>query len=343
MLSDDEKQNYRTQISKADGGPILAIARLYDIVDTDQDGVLTHKEIRAALSKPWHAQVLGQLITKYESEWFWDKSKWDELDPLLEEEPGKPNQTWEVEKQRIEELSWWKELTGQHGISGDGKAWHLQVLGLIGSFSLLDDENDLKWLKVPRGQLTFDVEGNDITNSIHFSRVAHWPKGPSGVTIGRGYDLGQRPNPEADLKEAGVPEPLFSWLVGAKGLKGQAAKLYLNAAGTEIKQFQITRKQQYKLFMPVYEFMKSEVIRISGLPASIEEYGTLAWETTDRKIQDIAVDLIYRGDYTPNTRKLVQQYIVDNDLPALSTIMADSSKWPGVPSDRFKRRESYVR
>lgn len=134
MLSDDEKQNYLTQISKADGGPILAIARLYDIVDTNQDGVLTRKEIRSALGKPWHAQVLGQLITKYESEWFWNKRKWDELDPLLEEEPGKPNQTWEVEKQRIEELSWWKELAGQHGISGDGKAWHFQVLGLIGSF-----------------------------------------------------------------------------------------------------------------------------------------------------------------------------------------------------------------
>lgn len=134
MLSDDEKQNYRTQIGKADGGPILAIARLYDIVDTDQDGVLTHKEIRAALSKPWHAQVLGQLITKYESEWFWEKSKWDELDPLLEEEPGKPNQTWEVEKQRIGELSWWKELTGQHGISGGGKAWHFQPVGMVGTF-----------------------------------------------------------------------------------------------------------------------------------------------------------------------------------------------------------------
>ncbi|NQD93396.1 SH3 domain-containing protein [Pseudomonas sp. CrR25] len=134
MLSDEEKQNYRTHISKADGGPILAIARLYDIVDTDQDGVLTRKEIRTALSKPWHAQVLGQLITKYESEWFWDKSKWNELDPLLEEEPGKPNQTWEVEKQRIEKLSWWKELVGPHGISGDGKAWHFQPMAFVNQF-----------------------------------------------------------------------------------------------------------------------------------------------------------------------------------------------------------------
>ncbi|MDM8348536.1 hypothetical protein P8H27_06450 [Pseudomonas sp. sp1636] len=343
MLSDDEKQNYRTQISKADGGPILAIARLYDIVDTDEDGVLTREEIRAALGKPWHTQVLGQLISKYESEWFWNKSKWDELDPLLAEEPGTPNQTWEVEKQRIEKLSWWKELAGQHGISGDGKAWHFQAIGLVANFSILDDENDLKWLTVPYGQLTFDVEGNDIATSIHFSRVAHWPKGPSGVTVGRGYDLGQRPNPETDLTEAGVPEPLFSWLIGAKSLKGQAAKSYLDAASEEIRQFQITRKQQYKLFIPVYEFMKSEVIRISGSPANIEDYGYLSWEVTNSKIQDIVVDLIYRGDYTPNTRKLVQQHIVDNDLPALSTTMADDSKWPGVPSDRFNRRANYLR
>ncbi|UTW05808.1 hypothetical protein [Pseudomonas benzenivorans] len=343
MLSEEEKQNYRTQINKADGGPVLAIARLFDIVDSDKDGVLTSDEIRAALGKPWHTQVLGHLITKYESEWYWDKIKWDELDPLLAEEPGKPNQIWEIEKQRIEKLSWWKELAGQHGISEDGKAWHFQVIGLIGSFSLLDDENDLKWLEVPRGQLTFDVEGNDITSSIHFSRVAHWPKGASGVTIGRGYDLGQRPNPEADLTEAGVPEPLFSWLIGAKGLKGQAAKTYLDGASDEIKKFQITRKQQYRLFIPVYEFMKSEVIRISGSPSNIESYGSLNWNKINSKIQDIAVDLIYRGDYTPSTRKLVQQHIVDNDLPALSATIADNSKWPGVPSDRFNRRASYLR
>lgn len=66
-------------------------------------------------------------------------------------------------------------------------------------------------------------------------------------------------------------------------------------------------------------------------------------ETTGLKIQGIAVGLIYRGDYTPSARELVQQHIVGNDLPALSTTMADSSKWSGVPSDRFKRRESYLR
>lgn len=134
LLSADEQHNYRAQISKADGGPIVTLARLYDIADTDKDGVLTSAEIQAALARPWHAQVLGQLVAKYESEWFWNKGKWDELDPLLAEEPGKPNLVWEVEKQRIEKLSWWGDLAGRHKVSEDGIAWHISPMLIACSF-----------------------------------------------------------------------------------------------------------------------------------------------------------------------------------------------------------------
>lgn len=134
LLSVDEQHNYRAQISKADGGPIVALALLYDIVDTDEDGVLTSKEIQAALAKPWHAQLLGQLIVKYESEWLWNKGKWDELDPLLADESGQKNQVWEVEKQRIEKLSWWDLLKGKYGVGMDGLPWSINVMSLIGSF-----------------------------------------------------------------------------------------------------------------------------------------------------------------------------------------------------------------
>src|SRR3546814_273295 len=134
LLSTDEQHNYRAQISKADGGPIVTLARLYDIADTDKDGVLTSAEIQAALTRPWHAQVLGQLITKYESEWSWNKGKWDELDPLLAAVPGKPNQAWEAEKQRIERLSWWGDLAGRHKVSEDGIAWHISPMLIACSF-----------------------------------------------------------------------------------------------------------------------------------------------------------------------------------------------------------------
>ena len=63
---------------------------------------------------------------------------------------------------------------------------------------LSNDEMDLEWLTVPFGQLTFDSEGNDLEYSLYFSRHPHVPNnkgtviGSSGVTFGRGLDLGQQ-------------------------------------------------------------------------------------------------------------------------------------------------------
>jgi hypothetical protein len=192
------------------------------------------------------------------------------------------------------------------------------------------------------------VEGNDLedpANPLHmyFSRKVHWPGGVSGITIGRGYDLGQRPNPESDLAAVGVSEPLLGWLLGAKGLSGNAARNYLQSASPEIRKIFITRKQQYQLFVPIYEFMKSEVIRISDKSDAINLYGRLNWDSTNPKIQDMAIDLIYRGDYTGDSRALIQRHMTDNNLSAFSGVIGDRSKWGNVPEDRFNRRVDYLR
>lgn len=350
LVSEVGLADYQAQISTADNGPVKT--RLYDIIDgadgSTRDDKLTTAEIRAALGKPWHAQSISQLITHYESEWFWKAAKWDELDKLMEHTPADPNPNWVSEKQRIQKLSWWGEMAGKHGISADGMAWHFQPVGLVGSFSALENEDDIKWLKVPRGQLTFDVEGNDIddpTNPLYryFSRIVHWPGGVSGVTIGRGYDLGQRPSPGTDLASVGISEPLLGWLIGAKGLKGQAAKNYLDSASAEIRKTKITRKQQHDLFIKIYELMKNEVIRISEKQKNIDEFGELNWTATNNKIQDIAVDLIYRGDYTALTRLKVQKHICSNNLTKLREVISDQSNWLNVPPDRFNRRAEYLR
>ncbi|WP_417660863.1 glycoside hydrolase family 19 protein [Pseudomonas sp.] len=135
MLDKDEQANYRTMINKVDGGPLTSTARLYEIVDSNKDDKLTSREITSALTKPWSAQALSQIITKYESEWFKNPAKWDELDDILTPEPSEPNLIWTAEKQRIEKLSWWDQLAGQQGLSADGKAWHLNPTALLGSFS----------------------------------------------------------------------------------------------------------------------------------------------------------------------------------------------------------------
>jgi predicted chitinase len=137
LLSEAELPDYQMHISTADNGPIKT--RLYDIIDgadgTVRDEKLTVKEIKAALGKRWHAQSISQLISRYESEWYWQDAKWDELDKLMEHTPATPNTDWVAEKARIKTLAWWNKVEGQHGIKAGGIAWHFHVAGLIGLFN----------------------------------------------------------------------------------------------------------------------------------------------------------------------------------------------------------------
>jgi len=350
LLSKARQADYDLQVHKANNGPIRT--RLRQIIQGNADSIavsplLTPKRIRAALDNPHHAQAISQLIVHYESEWFWNPAKWNELDHLLRHSDNEPNKRWEEEKKRIQKLSWWAELAGKHGINPDGKAWYFHPIGLLANFVAIEDENDLKWLTVERGQLTFDVEGNDIDDPAHplhiyFSRKVHWPGGASGITIGRGYDLGQNKNAEADLAAANIPEPLFSWLIGAKGLRGQAARNYLKAASPEIKRFSISRKQQHELFHPIYDFMESEVIRVSGKVDNKDKYGELNWHSIRKTIKDLIIDLRYRGDYDARSRALLQRHFINNDIDKLYSVISTPSNWPNVPSDRFNRRINYL-
>lgn len=190
-LSDDEKASYQSAIEQSDQSPLRN--RLYDIIDTNRDGKMSSREIQAALEKPWHAQSISQLVTCHESEWLWKESRWNELDELMGHTSDDPNQNWIEEKNRIKALSWWSDIAGKYGISAHGKAWHLQPLALISAFSAAEKVAST----IKAGQITFAAEGNNITSSPFFSRVVHWPgNSSSGVTLGRGYDMGSRSESE---------------------------------------------------------------------------------------------------------------------------------------------------
>ncbi len=258
-FSEAQLERYQTLADDEDRGPIRS--RLFDIIDRNRDGKITAEELQAALRVPAQAQAIAQMIIRKESEWFHRAHVWDVLDEMLGHSGSTPHLNWLAEKERIKEISWWEEVAEKVGLPSWGKVYHFHPIGLIASFCAAIDEDDLGWLIVPYGQLTFDAEGNDIDDELHplskyFSRVAHWPGGVSGVTIGRGYDLGQRPNPGRDLNDAGVQEPLRSWLIGAKGLQGAAARDYIANASDEIRKHQINRWQQYCLFLLVYDHMK---------------------------------------------------------------------------------------
>ena len=133
LLTEEEKAAFVPMASKSAKGPVKE--GLYDIIDTDKNDKLTTTEIQVALAKPWFAQSISQLVTKYESEWFYDAAKWDALDGLMGHSEDVPNLNWVAQKKRIKEMSWWEEVATKEALSPDGKVWHMHPVGVVGNFN----------------------------------------------------------------------------------------------------------------------------------------------------------------------------------------------------------------
>jgi len=131
-MTEEEQATYQPNVVTAGAGPTTQA--LYTILDRNGDKKLPPQEIRDALSKPWFAQPVSQMVTKYESEWDYKAEKWDSLDELMGHSNSNPHKEWVEEKARIEKLSWWKEVAGKEALSPDGKVLHIHAIGLIGSF-----------------------------------------------------------------------------------------------------------------------------------------------------------------------------------------------------------------
>ena len=195
-------------------------------------------------------------------------------------------------------------------------------------------------LKPARGLVTFDSEGVESPGSPFHSRVLHVPGGASGVTIGRGYDMAKKSSAkiEADLVAAGVAAADAKEIAKASGLTGAPARAFRDAH----KGFSISQEAQVKLFEISYREEEAEVRRISDGDSCRQAYGAVDWNKADPAIVDIFVDLKFRGDWAPPTRKFCQKHLVGNDLKGLAECMKLAANWGGVPPDRFKRRNDYL-
>ncbi len=200
--------------------------------------------------------------------------------------------------------------------------------------------------RVPVGQLTFDVEGQEGEDNPFFSRKLHVPGSASGATIGRGYDMGDRSKGEIvdDLTHSGVSKTKASKFAKCHGLKGKRAKALIEEP--EFKALRITPAVQKNLFELVYSELEGDVLRICQKADVEEKYGETNWDTLLQPIKDIVIDLRYRGDYTGSTRQKIQPIIVANSVPRLRKLMNDGEYWKGtkgVPANRFKLRANYLK
>ena len=190
------------------------------------------------------------------------------------------------------------------------------------------------------GVVTWQSEGAE--GGPYHRRKLHVPSSASGLTIGRGYDLKQKPPAtiNSNLTLSHVSVGIATVLSKASKLHGDSAKKFI--IENDLLDFEVSTETQLALFKLSYEAETSEVKRICGKKGTVEGYGAVDWENLDLNIKDVVIDLKFRGDYTPLSRKLIQKHISNNDLKAVSEVMINKSNWPSVPVDRFNRRKKFL-
>lgn len=195
-------------------------------------------------------------------------------------------------------------------------------------------------MAIDKGMVTYEAEGTE--GGRFHSRVLHVPGNTSGLTIGRGYDMKEKSAEKitADLVDAGVDSGTAEILGRASGLAGDEAKAFIEQES--LGAFEISMDAQEKLFAKVYEEIEDDVKRICDKADCVEIYGAVDWEGLDPKIKDIMVDLRYRGDYTPASRKRIQKLVAQNDIAAFCEDLTNADNWRNVPADRFTRRSKFL-
>lgn len=298
-----------------EGGDFFSTLYEELVTDRDGDGSISADEIQAAMAEKMVAEKVRKLFIKHESEWV-KRDTWPRLEQELKNMPNLYKYVLEV----TNDMAWIEQAAE---VVGDTKPWFIHPAGMMGLVAdpVSDDEMDEKWLIVTKGQLTFDAEGNDVENSTFFSRRIHWPgNSESGVTIGRGYDIGSRSKEEVyrDLFGSGVPDNIASLISDGAGIKGGAASNFVLANKNSTL---ITRKSQHRLFEKIYpdyvlraksnyeRWTTAQSINDANIP-SVSISDKINWEILDDKVKDVIVDLVYQG-FTKGPKPMIYGMLND--------------------------------
>lgn len=192
------------------------------------------------------------------------------------------------------------------------------------------------------GFLTYDAEGREAPGTKYHSRALHVPSYKSGVTIGRGYDMKEKSKSKVfeDMMSALKDEQQARLLSKSAGLFGGEAKLFI--IENELVDFEMSIESQEALFKISYDRVRNIVMRICKKTDTVAAYGSVDWDNLNPKIKEVTIDLCFRGGYGPNSRKVIQKLIADNDIDGFTAIMSNRENWKSVPLDRFERRVAFL-
>ena len=123
----------------------------------------------------------------------------------------------------------------------------------------------------------------------------------------------------------------------------------------------LTRKQQYYLFLAIYDYYEGEAKRLSTKPDVCKDYlndNKIDWDALPQNVKDVLADLTYRGDYTGtkdargNTRKVIVPAVYKDQKDNLKGVDSQFYKvlknqvlWKttfGVDGNRFTTRRDYL-
>lgn len=157
-------------------------------------------------------------------------------------------------------------------------------------------------LEPREGLLTFRSEGNDVSNSLYYSRKIHWPgnipgcsSNSSGVTIGRGFDLGNRSKDETlqALSMAGIPKEQAKKIANGAGLTHCQANNFVIRNKNEIGE--ITESQQLQLFNTIYPSYASDAVRFYN---KYKKSNSVNWDKLHPALKEVFIDMKYQGILT---------------------------------------------
>lgn len=248
--------------------------------------------------------------------------------------------------QTIEAIRWYQRLLNlsPSGIVSPLDSWFLTALAKMST--PLPRVRTPGSLHVRQGQITFDAEGHDYITAIppfrshrtpYFSRILQWPGGNSGVTLGRGYDMGSRSRGEvfATLRRVGIEEYQAVICSKAAGLRGNQAKQFVAVFGPMVGE--ITHQQQISLFGIAYQKKLSEA-KSSYYRHTETNKDAPQWEELDTKIRDVVVDIFYQGVHDKNT---LFSIVLKNNKQELESYIQQDSKYMRFEKDR--KRIGYLK
>lgn len=118
-LTKVELSRFESEIKKVQQSSLTTkISRILSPIKT-----LRNAELTESLIKPWIFQKIGAIVVQHEIEWAWSAEKWDSLDALMLVE-NKKNTDWELQKEVINNLSWWNAASANVRGLDIEKCWH---------------------------------------------------------------------------------------------------------------------------------------------------------------------------------------------------------------------------